>query len=185
MKNFISKYSGRQVDQVIRGVLSLQPKIFITNATANSRINYSSPAITGTHYIIADENGTGIILINRYGIYQVQSSLIGKNIYIDEFKPYELDFSDITNLPIITSQPQDVSAIEGEQVTFLIVASDATNYQWQYQRPNETVWRIASGTSSTFSFTANSAFNNRKYRCVISNDNGFITSDAATLTITS
>lgn len=93
MNRYISKYSAKQIDEVIRGVLSLRPKIHITNAGSNSSIIYSCDAIEGTNTINADVTGQCTILANRYGTYTITKGQVNREIYVDEFKTYELDFS--------------------------------------------------------------------------------------------
>lgn len=86
---------------------------------------------------------------------------------------------------VITEDPEDVSAAVGDTVTFHVAAKGGLlTYQWQYSS-NGTTWNDSpTGKSETFSFTAASNLNGRKYRCVVTNGNGSETSEAATLTVT-
>lgn len=93
MDRYISKYSAKQVDEVIRGVLSLQPRIHITNAGSNLTLTYTCDAIEGSKTITTDASGECVILVNRYGTYTIQKGQDSREVYIDEFKVYDLDFS--------------------------------------------------------------------------------------------
>ena len=88
--------------------------------------------------------------------------------------------------PTITTQPKNVSAAVGDTVTFKVVATGATQYQWQYSTDGGTTWKDCGATGydqPTFSFTMKSTFSGRKYRCVVSNSSGSVNSSAATLTV--
>lgn len=95
-KKFISKYSGQQIDQVVRGVLDIRPKIHILHAPANRLLSYDVDEIEGSSFHIeTDANGECTVLVIRYGNYTFSVDNITKEIYINEFKIYELDFSAI------------------------------------------------------------------------------------------
>ena len=72
----------------------------------------------------------------------------------------------------IGSQPQDVEAKEGEQVTFSVGVSAANpTFQWQWSKDGET-WKnstAAGCNTDTFSFTMSAKYAGRIYRCVVSN----------------
>lgn len=94
----------------------------------------------------------------------------------------------ITTIPIntivISAQPSSTSVASGASVTFSVTATgDNLSYRWQYSDTG-IIWSAASGTSSSFTFTASSSFNGRKYRCKVYNDNFDVFSDEATLTVT-
>ena len=93
MDRYISKYSGNQVDEVVRGVLELRPRINIINAGSNTTIIYTCDSIAGTSTIVSDSSGKGIILANRYGTYTITKGQDSRDIYVNEFKTYEVDFS--------------------------------------------------------------------------------------------
>ena len=91
-KKFISKYSGEQIDQVVRGVLNLRPKIYIVNAPHNRILSYSVDEIQQPA-IETDANGNCTVYVKRYGQHKFSSNNVTKEIYVDEFEPYILDFS--------------------------------------------------------------------------------------------
>lgn len=85
--------------------------------------------------------------------------------------------------PVITSQPSDQNRCENETASFSVTASNASSYQW-YQSFNGASYTIVSGaTSSTYSFAITLAMSNTRYRCVISNVSGSVTSNGALLTV--
>ena len=101
--------------------------------------------------------------------------------------------SDIVTLtvigkPTITTQPSNKSAVTGATVTFTVAASNATSYQWQFRPSSADGWSNSSASSAktaSFTVTAESYRNGYQYRCKVSNANGTVYSNAATLTVTS
>lgn len=89
--------------------------------------------------------------------------------------------------PSITTQPGNATVEVGETASFNIVASGTNlTYQWQINRNDENGWvnlTDATATSYTTS-TINISCNGFKYRCVVSNDAGTVTSNTAVLTAT-
>ena len=92
----------------------------------------------------------------------------------------------VSSKPVITSQPKSASVLLGETATFAVTATGANlSYQWQYKKPSSTTWSKWTGkTTPSISFKATGTNNGYQYRCVVSNDDGSATSDAATLTVT-
>ena len=87
--------------------------------------------------------------------------------------------------PTITTQPASKTVNEGKTVTFKLVATGATAYQWQYRKPNESTWNnvMSNGTSATYSLTTAARHNGYVYRCKVSNAAGSVYSNTATLTV--
>ena len=88
--------------------------------------------------------------------------------------------------PTITAQPQSATAAVGATVTFQVTATGATKYQWQYSKDGGATWNncgAAGYDQPTFSFTMAASYSGRKYRCVVSNAAGSVTSAAVTLTV--
>ena len=87
--------------------------------------------------------------------------------------------------PKITTQPQNTTVKIGGTATFKVVASGSfLTYQWQYKKVGETSWTDWAGkTSASVSCTAGYANNGCKYRCVVKNGAGSVTSNTATLTV--
>jgi hypothetical protein len=83
--------------------------------------------------------------------------------------------------PTIVSQPMDNIQIAGQPATFEVVATGRgpLRYQWQ-----ENGLDIEGATADYFTTAASSpADNGAKFRAVIKNDSGSVTSDPATLTV--
>lgn len=91
--------------------------------------------------------------------------------------------------PNITTQPLAVSVRAGTTASFAVTAAGTTplSYQWQLSTDGGATWADASGPATASNYTTSvttSAFSGYRYRVVISNVAGSITSDAATLTVT-
>ena len=94
-----------------------------------------------------------------------------------------LTVSDVA--PVILTQPANASASVGKTATFKVVAAGSgLSYQWQYKKAGATSWTNWSGkTSATLTVTASSTNGGCRYRCVVKNSHGTVTSSAATLTV--
>jgi hypothetical protein len=91
----------------------------------------------------------------------------------------------VTNiqLPVINTQPQDVAACVGSNVTFKTEAINALSYQWQLSTGNG-FNNIAGATSATLSISnVTAAMNNYKYRVVIQGLCSQVISNAANMTV--
>jgi hypothetical protein len=93
--------------------------------------------------------------------------------------------SDIATLtvhtpPSITTQPESQTARQYTTVSFSVVASGTAplSYQWQKDGTD-----IEGATAATYWLDAYSASDAGDYRCIVTNDLGSATSDAATLTL--
>ena len=92
----------------------------------------------------------------------------------------------VNGKPTITTQPSNKTATTGTTVTFTVGASNATGYQWQYYASSSDGWKNSSASSAktaTLSVTAEKYRNGYRYRCIVSNSLGSVTSAAATLTV--
>lgn len=89
-------------------------------------------------------------------------------------------------VPVITSQPQDVTVKDGETATFTVVATGTDlTYQWERDKGKGfKEWGGIYGKSASFTTgVLNEKCNGFKYRCIVSNSAGSVTSDSATLTV--
>lgn len=87
-----------------------------------------------------------------------------------------------TNLPIVIRNPIDVNAPAGT-VYINVLASNVTEYQWQYLTSPNSAWRDASGVGyNTDRFTVNlrSAIDGYQYRCKLTNTYGTTYTDIIT-----
>ena len=90
--------------------------------------------------------------------------------------------------PVITSQPQNVTVKAGETATFTVVATGiALTYQWEIDTKGDNDFVSINGTTGKgASYTTgirNMENNGTKYRCIVSNSAGSVTSRSATLTV--
>ena len=89
-------------------------------------------------------------------------------------------------VPVITSQPQDVTVKDGETATFTVVATGTDlTYQWERDKGKGfEKWGGIYGKSASFTTgVLSKGCNGFKYRCIVSNSAGFVTSRSATLTV--
>ncbi len=87
--------------------------------------------------------------------------------------------------PAIMTQPKSVTVEVSKTAQFAVEATGSDLiYQWQYQKAGASTWSNSSATgakTATITVSATAARNGQKYRCIISNNLGSVTSDAATL----
>ncbi len=89
-------------------------------------------------------------------------------------------------VPVITSQPQDVTVKDGETATFTVVATGTDlTYQWERDTGKGfEKWGGIYGKSASFTTgVLSEECNGFKYRCIVSNSAGSVISDSATLTV--
>jgi hypothetical protein len=88
--------------------------------------------------------------------------------------------------PTVTTHPTNQTVNAGQTATFTAAASGNPTpaVQWQVSIDNGTSWSDISGaTSATYSFTAQSTDNGKRYRAVFTNSVGSATSNAAILAV--
>jgi uncharacterized repeat protein (TIGR02543 family) len=87
--------------------------------------------------------------------------------------------------PRILTQPSDVAVYVGAVATFSVVAAGVPAPGYQWQTSTGTTWYSISGATGAVYRTApvSMADNGRRFRVVVSNSSGSVTSDAATLTV--
>ena len=107
--------------------------------------------------------------------------------------PYASVISDEAELevitkPVVTLQPASVTAAAGSTAVFSVTVSGhgTLSYQWQQLKSGETAWTNAdNGRGQSLEVIAYANRDGRKYRCVITNAAGSVTSSAAVLTVIS
>ena len=91
------------------------------------------------------------------------------------------------SVPTIVTQPADRSVVEGSAATFSIAANGTAplSYQWASSPDGITFSTIAGATNASYSTGATTlAQSGTRYRVVVSNGLGSVTSSAARLTVT-
>lgn len=90
--------------------------------------------------------------------------------------------------PAITSQPSDSAVTAPATATFVVAASGSgLSYQWQLSTDAGVTWTAIALSAIAASYTTPATVigdNNNRYRCVITNVFGSVTSNAAVLTVT-
>ena len=88
----------------------------------------------------------------------------------------------VTTSPVITSQPQNVTVAQGASATFRVTASGTATLAYQWRRNGST---ISGATNSTYTISSATPAAAGNYSVVVSNAYGTVTSNNATLTVTS
>ncbi|MEO8524435.1 MAG: hypothetical protein ABI460_06930 [Caldimonas sp.] len=90
-------------------------------------------------------------------------------------------------VPTVTTQPTDQSVVEGGSATFSVVAAGTSPlaYQWSSSPDGTTYTAVAGATNASYATGATTlAQSGLRYRVVVSNSAGSVTSSAARLTVT-
>ena len=95
---------------------------------------------------------------------------------------YQLVVSDSTSqAPGITSQPQSQTVSAGSSASFSVTATGSAPLSYQWQKNNTA---ISGATTSTYTIASAQSGDAGNYNVVVSNSAGSITSNTATLTVT-
>ncbi len=92
----------------------------------------------------------------------------------------------VLSKPVITAQPTSQTLSEGATAKFTVKATGAAAYQWYYRTSSTDSWHkstLSTATKATLSLTAKMSRNGYQYRCRVSNDQGYVYTDAAMLTV--
>lgn len=94
---------------------------------------------------------------------------------------YKITFTG-SSAPVITNQPQSITVSEGNQASFSVTATGTPplSYQWRKNSVN-----ISGATNSTYTIPSAIPGDEGNYSVVVSNSAGSVTSNNATLTVTS
>lgn len=138
----------------------------IASATA-ATLHLASLAVgdSGKHYRVIVSNAQGSMTSN----------------------PVLLTVSAPPAVPSITQQPSATSVITGQAATFSVTASGnpAPSYQWQVSTDGgSTYTNIGGAVASSYTLTTTSATDNgKRFRVVVTNSQGSVTSSTSTLTV--
>ena len=101
---------------------------------------------------------------------------------------YKISIPDTAVAPGITTQPTNATVVEGNKATFTVVVTGTPEptYQWQIDRNDGNGFvNIDGATSASYTTLVTVKANDGyKYRCVVTNRKGSVTSNEATLTVT-
>ena len=92
----------------------------------------------------------------------------------------------VTEKPVITTQPKNVTAVEDTTIEFAFTASGATGYQWYYRKSSTGTWAkstLSGCKTEALSVKATEARDGYQYRCKVSNSKGYVYTKAVTLTV--
>ena len=100
----------------------------------------------------------------------------------------EVEFSIVEPMatPVITIQPEDKAVQEGETATFSVTASgENLSYQWQINRNDGNGFvNINGATSATYTTSVvDMGCDGFKYQCIVTNEDGSVTTTQVTLTV--
>ena len=84
-------------------------------------------------------------------------------------------------VPMIQDDPDDVTAFAGTTVQFTVTATGAPTLQYQWQRNNVNIEGATSSTLTLNGVTTDDSGDT--FRCIVTNNDGTATSEAATLTV--
>ena len=89
--------------------------------------------------------------------------------------------------PTITTQPKSAKVYVNTTASFTVAADGATSYQWYYRTSSSGSWAKSTtdgNTTKTLKIKGTTARNGYQYRCKVSNEAGYVYTNAATLTVT-
>ena len=126
----------------------------------------------------ADGLGSAVRFFYPAGIAVDSSS----NLYVADTNNHTVRLGLLPVAPAIQTQPQSQTVIAGASVQFTVTASGrpAVTYQWYFGGA-----AISGATGNTYSFSNAQSVNAGNYAVVVSNVVDSVTSNAATLTVTS
>ncbi|MCL2378561.1 MAG: stalk domain-containing protein, partial [Defluviitaleaceae bacterium] len=144
------------------------------NLTPNNAANTITVSL-GAGVPVTAVNDSWTVMVNRQGETAVLTVAV--------------DIPVANQAPVITIQPESQSVQAGNNVTFTAAATGvpAPTFQWQVSTNNGASWAnvTVGGTSETLALSGVTlAMNGNRYRVVIANSQGTVTSDAAILTVT-
>lgn len=138
----------------------------------------------GTHSIQFKTTGfSGMVNDARLMFWLAPYDATADQYYIDDVILTKVSSVVPTQLPTITTQPSGKTVGAGQTATFNVVASGTAplSYQWQKGGVN-----IAGATGATYTTPVTTLANNGdRFRVVVSNAYGKVTSNEAVLTVTS
>lgn len=175
------------------GIYTENQTVTLKSATEGAVIYYTTNGVepsstAGTRYTgpITVAGGEGQSVVTNMKAIAVKDGMQDSTVMT---YTYTINLSAETpeiKVPVITSQPQDVTVKDGETATFTVEAT-GTGLTYQWERDTGTgfeKWGGINGTSASFTTgVLSKGCSGYKYRCIVSNSAGFVTSRSATLTV--
>jgi uncharacterized repeat protein (TIGR02543 family) len=148
-------------------------------------VNYgtSQTSLSNTATVTDKTATPGSPLVYAKTYYWQLTATSSSTAYPDKVQSGVGTFSTEGSLPLIAVHPQSKSVEEGQNATFNITASGfgTLSYQWRLNGTN-----IPGATSTSYTVTlVTISMNNNTYDCVVKNEVGEVTSNAAKLTVSS
>ncbi|MCL2577458.1 MAG: immunoglobulin domain-containing protein [Defluviitaleaceae bacterium] len=114
-------------------------------------------------------------------------TISGSNGVFTRISPEFTVTASTTGIPTITVQPSSVTVSSGQNASFSVVASGnpSPTFQWQVSTNAGVSWSNISGATSSMLTIQNAGVghNGNRYRIVVTNSHGTVTSNAAILTV--
>jgi hypothetical protein len=136
----------------------------VTTGTGGTTSNYT------TDVLALSDNGMQLRVVATNAVSSAESN------------PVTVSVSDVDVAPSISTQPGSLNVSIGNDAAFAIAArgTEAMSYQWQFNLVD-----ISGANSPVLRLAAVTSGQSGSYRVVVSNAAGTVTSDTATLTVTS
>ncbi|MBN1602621.1 MAG: immunoglobulin domain-containing protein, partial [Chitinispirillaceae bacterium] len=146
-------------------------------------VNYgiSQASLTGTATVTGKTATPGTPLAYAKTYYWQVTATSASTAFPDKVQSAVGTFTTDGSLPTISAQPLSTSVEEGQSVAFSVTADGFGTLSYQWQKNNSP---INGATSSSYKISAvPMAMNNNSYVCVVRNEVGEVTSNAAKLTV--
>ena len=130
-------------------------------------------------YIFAGWSSSSVATVPAYapgGIYTTNSDITLYAVWTQE----------PDNMPVITTQPENVTAHTGTKIQFMVEAQGKhLTYQWYYVRTesSDTPVPVSGAKDAVFELEVSGSLAGRKYYCAVSNGAGTAMSEAAEVTV--
>ena len=103
--------------------------------------------------------------------------------YVRIISPYDVTFETVDTELVIAKQPQSIVVIPDEEISFSLIAKNATSYRWKYSSNGGTTWgniptEWDGYASNSLTFIATESRANNLYRCEVSDGTNTIYSNS-------
>ena len=190
-----ANYSGYTTPAVkfeVRKVVSTGEPKYTKITTEGKTLADANLTLTGS--TLSPAAGTLEWIDEAGNVLSGDTKVAANKIYKWRFTPADNNFDVLTgeielyhvDMPVISAQPKNVSVKAGESAVFEVTAKGtALTYQWQIDRNDGKGFVDLNGANSAVytSGETSEACNGFKYRCVIRNAAGAVTSDTVALTV--